>query len=31
MSLLAKVTHTSADQVLTLIQSVLPQTNGVLR
>jgi len=31
MSLLAKVTHASADQALTLIQSMLPQTNGVLR
>ena len=31
MSLLAKITHASADQALTLIQSMLPPTTGVLR
>jgi hypothetical protein len=31
MSLLAKVTHASADQALTLIQSMLPATGETLR
>jgi hypothetical protein len=31
MSLLAKVTHASADQALTLIQSMLPPTGETLR
>lgn len=31
MSLLAKVTHGSADQALTLIQSMLPPTGEMLR
>ena len=31
MSLLAKVTHASADQALTLIQSMLPPTGEMIR